>query len=58
MSSAEITIFLGGGGFLVIAFIYLMFCNDSKEEAIEPEETGAQVEDAEPEADSKVEEKK
>ena len=55
MSSAEITIFLGGGGFLVIAFIYLMFCNDSKEEAIEPQETGAQVEDAEPEADSKVE---
>ena len=58
MSSAEITIFLGGGGFLVIAFLYLMFCGDIKEEAIEPEEATEEVEKEEPVVDSKAEEKK
>ena len=50
--------FLGGGGFFIIAFIYLMFCSDIKEEPIKPVETEVQDEDEKAETDSRAEEKK
>ena len=55
MSSELITILIGGGAFVFLAFLYLLLCSNSKEEAVEVKDQGG---DDPAEREAGVEEKK